>query len=91
MLPDLDKLQNDVDHLNHVFHDPMANGEQIEGYNPPSYYEEAIAVVNLISDTITSANIDKLVEAEPLKVQLLMMELRNQASLIVSMIERKAS
>lgn len=91
MLPDLDKLQNDVDAITMADYSPMANGEQIESYNPPSYYEEAMAVINLISDTITSANIDELVEVEPLKVQLLMMELRNQASLIVSMIERKAS
>lgn len=86
-MTDLQALQQQVDAIELADHWPMAGGEQVEAYNPPSYIAEAMSVINLVSDAITEDNIDELVKEDALRVQLLLEQVKQNAAQIVKLLE----
>lgn len=84
----LSAVLNCMDDIEHADHWPVANGEQVEDPNGyPSYISELMAVINTASDEITSANIDKLAEADPLTVQLIMQKVKASAAAVIDVLE----
>lgn len=86
-LPDLNAIQAVIEAINSPDNCPMANGEQIEEYTPLSYLEHSMAVINAISDHVHSGNIELLAKANPLKVQMLLMDVAHAAEQIANLLE----